>query len=770
MKLLSLHIDGFGKLSDYKYDFSDKLNVIEADNGFGKTTLAAFIKAMLYGLQAPNTRGKVSNNDRAHYSPWGGGPFGGSLDLETAKGRFRITRRFGSKASSDDFSLTDLGTGLPSRAYSENIGVELFGLDASSYEKSTYVPQAETELTMSSDISAKLTGLLQSSDDMSEYDNAVARLDDYMRRFKLLTGDKGLIQDTKREYDECSAIISECERALEIAERCSADLRALSDEDAALTLKMGKLQAEIDEANRQKLIRTEFLVWRDYARRAEDQKKRLHRLQAQFKNGVPSVSELGELSLLCTKYETAISSSVTMSYADQAELASLSERFGEEAVSETERRRLSDELNALKTSKPTEAPPPPEPYKPKSQAALLPISIVGLLVGAGLAVVGTIFQMLILLIAGAAVAIASVVMLCISFAQKKRDRNGQHRFEALVAEHQETLLRLEREAAEYAARRELLEKTLTRYYPDQTSDLDTLLYRLEADSARYALLISAREKYAAEAAERRRANQDLLDHINKTLENYGIVGNDQPRVLLDRLRSSVRDLDDAKLRIAEAEKLASNYKAEKQIGDEPPLPPDVDELSARMNALLSRSGEIQRRIGVLTESKKSTEEKAEKLPALRDRAEALLARIEDYKTRRATAERAKELLSAAKIGLSSRYLRDMEQGFSSNFSELTGRVAPEALIAADLGINFREVGGQRDLSWYSNGQRAAVSVCLRLALIDALFSDERPFLVLDDPFTDLDERTMRNAAEMLKALAEKMQIVYFTCHKSRNID
>ncbi len=774
MKLLSLHIDGFGKLSDLRYDFTDKINVISAENGFGKTTIAAFIKAMLYGLQSPNTRGKISNNDRAHYSPWGGGPFGGSLDLETAKGRFRITRRFGSKSSNDTFELTDLNTGMPSRSYSESIGVELFGLDASSYEKSTYVPQAETELTMSSDISAKLTGLLQSSDDMAEYDSAVARLEDYMRRFKLLTGDKGLIQDTRREYDDCSSIISECERALEISERCAADLKTLANENDELTAKMRELQVNIDEANRQNLIRTEYLVWRDYDRKVTEQRRYLEKLQEQFKNGVPSAAELSELSLLCTKYETATASSVSMSYADTSELDSLAKRFGNQPVSENERRRFAEEWNALKASKPSETPVKPTPYTPVTKSFLLPASIVGLLSGAGLAVAGTLLPklmlMLTLLITGTAIAAVSVVMLLTFFLQRKRDRDGSERFERQMDDYQAVLTKIGQEAAEHASRRELLEKAIKRYYPDKIGEPDALLYRLEADTNRYTLLISAREKCAAEAEARRRANQDLLDSIQKALKSYGVLCNDRPRALIDRLRSSVRDLDVAKIRLAEAEKQALDYKTAKSITEEPPVPPDRDELTARMNALVMRSGEVQRRIGVLTESKKTTEEKAEKLPALRDNAEALLARIDDYTTRRATAERAKELLSTAKANLSSRYLRDMEVGFSSNFSDLTGRDAPETLIAADLGINFREIGGQRDVSWYSNGQRAAISVCLRLALIDALFSDERPFLVLDDPFTDLDAKTMKNAAEMLKTLSEKMQIVYFTCHESRNIE
>ena len=45
MKLLECHVDNFGKLSNYDYRFSEGLTVIQEPNGFGKSTLAAFIKA-----------------------------------------------------------------------------------------------------------------------------------------------------------------------------------------------------------------------------------------------------------------------------------------------------------------------------------------------------------------------------------------------------------------------------------------------------------------------------------------------------------------------------------------------------------------------------------------------------------------------------------------------------------------------------------------------------------------------------------------------------
>ena len=42
MKLISCTIENFGKLNNVTYDFSGECNTICEDNGWGKSTLAAF--------------------------------------------------------------------------------------------------------------------------------------------------------------------------------------------------------------------------------------------------------------------------------------------------------------------------------------------------------------------------------------------------------------------------------------------------------------------------------------------------------------------------------------------------------------------------------------------------------------------------------------------------------------------------------------------------------------------------------------------------------
>jgi len=84
MLLIECYIDNFGKLSGERISFRSGLNTILRENGWGKSTLLAFIKAMLYGLEDTRKQ-SLEENDRKRYLPWQGGGFGGSLSFSDGK-------------------------------------------------------------------------------------------------------------------------------------------------------------------------------------------------------------------------------------------------------------------------------------------------------------------------------------------------------------------------------------------------------------------------------------------------------------------------------------------------------------------------------------------------------------------------------------------------------------------------------------------------------------------------------------------------------------
>ena len=66
MKLIKCYVSSFGGIKDYTYDFCGGFNEIKQDNGWGKSTLATFIKAMFYGLDGSNKR-SLLENERKKY-------------------------------------------------------------------------------------------------------------------------------------------------------------------------------------------------------------------------------------------------------------------------------------------------------------------------------------------------------------------------------------------------------------------------------------------------------------------------------------------------------------------------------------------------------------------------------------------------------------------------------------------------------------------------------------------------------------------------------
>ena len=106
MKLIRCHIENFGKLQNQDISFSDGCNICCRENGWGKSTLAAFLKVMLYGFDNERSRDDFAS-ERRRYRPWQGGVYGGSLTFETGNQIYTVTRTFGLKEKEDTFVLRD---------------------------------------------------------------------------------------------------------------------------------------------------------------------------------------------------------------------------------------------------------------------------------------------------------------------------------------------------------------------------------------------------------------------------------------------------------------------------------------------------------------------------------------------------------------------------------------------------------------------------------------------------------------------------------------
>ena len=142
MKLLELHIDGFGKFHDRTISLNDGINIIYGKNEAGKSTLHTFIRGMLFGIE--RGRGRAARNDTySKFEPWeNSGTYEGWLRLEQNGTIYRIERRF----RKDDKSLRIINETLgreeePTKAFLD----ELYGgLNETTYNNTISIGQLKS--------------------------------------------------------------------------------------------------------------------------------------------------------------------------------------------------------------------------------------------------------------------------------------------------------------------------------------------------------------------------------------------------------------------------------------------------------------------------------------------------------------------------------------------------------------------------------------------------------------------------------------------------
>ncbi len=265
MKLIGMHVDDFGGLHNYDYTFEDGLNVILQDNGWGKTTMAAFLKAMLYGFDSKRSK-DVTENERKRYLPWHGGKYGGSLDFEAEGARYRIFRTFGETPRFDRTRIINLDSNTTARINPDKIGETLFKLDASAFQRSVFINQNGLGIEgASSSIHARLNSLVSQANDVAAYDDAIAELNAQIKIYEK-KGNRGQLGDITRQI-------------------------------AALESQREQLEADISaqDSARERISEIDMLL-SSINKDLEDKKRRLEEVSGESKKREASIKHLDEVN------------------------------------------------------------------------------------------------------------------------------------------------------------------------------------------------------------------------------------------------------------------------------------------------------------------------------------------------------------------------------------------------------------------------------------------------------------------------------------------
>lgn len=253
MKIISVNITAFGKLKNVAFNFGDGVNILQQANGFGKSTLCAFIRAMLYGLNySYKLVDGVRTNDVTRYMPWDSTQkFGGSMQIADQGKTYRIERFFGNTQRAESLQVVDISTGR--QVDIANVGEHFLGLTAESYDRSTYIPQEYVEISSNENFDAKLANFVQ--DSAESYDDIQAKLRAYKKQFKFERGTGGEIFTLEDEILKLQSQLQQAENDANNRTRMTQELKQtelalqqIDKEQQALQLRLDSLQQSLYQA------------------------------------------------------------------------------------------------------------------------------------------------------------------------------------------------------------------------------------------------------------------------------------------------------------------------------------------------------------------------------------------------------------------------------------------------------------------------------------------------------------------------------------------
>ena len=702
MSIEACHIAQFGKWKDADFSFSPGKNSFLWDNGYGKTSFIYFFKLMFYGVSGDRKQ-DLEENERKHYMPFQGASFGGRIIFRIGEKRYRLERSFGLKKSEDSFRLFDEDSGKESKDYSENIGEELFSLDAESFQRVCMISHEDLHFSMNSRMHAKLGNVAEDQEDMKKFQQVQTILKDGINALSP-NRRTGNIFKLKMQEEELSSGLYGKE-ALENA------VLSIEKEVLSLTEKEAQRKEEgkaLEEELSQRISEKDSLgKWMSYAQKKEEWEKAEYRyenaLKWYYQDRFSEIPE--EKKALLWKEE--MQSLQEQIHSIKKEIEKVSEVSGENVDVEVEKEGgivlPLEEASVPGASRAKKDTSKNETFgngtKEMGQYGTSPVVLFAL-AGLGLVFVllffGKLFGMP-LGLPSALFLLLGILSLSLCFflwwsgEQKKRTwKEKQEEEEA-------------RQRKQQAIRFASLEELLSRFH--KLEDMQDL--EMEAAGRKEEFLRFVEEEGGEQTF-------SLLEEKQKEWEEG------------PSLEESRRKLEEFRKEEEERREEIRKKRAERE---------------AKV-----------RDLEFLEEQERLLEQKKEEREALEKRYNLL--------------QKTKAYLEMAKERFALQYKEPILEAFQKYFQSICTEPL-QFQMSEDLELSFVDRGLSREQGYLSEGLQDLCRFCQKLAIFDAMFREEKAFLLLDDPFSHLDEKNGARARALLEELAESRQIFYFTCSEER---
>ena len=702
MIIEACHIAQFGKWKDADFSFSPGKNSFLWDNGYGKTSFIYFFKLMFYGVSGDRKQ-DLEENERKHYMPFQGASFGGRIIFRIGEKRYRLERSFGLKKSEDSFRLFDEDSGKESKDYSENIGEELFSLDAESFQRVCMISHEDLHFSMNSRMHAKLGNVAEDQEDMKKFQQVQTILKDGINALSP-NRRTGNIFKLKMQEEELSSGLYGKEALENAVLSIEKEVLSLTEKETRRKEEGKALEAELNQRISEK---DSLGKWMSYAQKKEEWEKAEYRyenaLKWYYQDRFSEIPE--EKKALLWKEE--MQSLQEQIHSIKKEIEKVSEAGGENVDVEAGKEEgivlPLEEASVPGASRAKKDTSKNETFgngtKEMGQYGTSPVVLFAL-VGLGLLFVllffGKLFGMP-LGLPSALFLLLGILSLSLCFflwwsgEQKKRTwKEKQEEEEA-------------RQRKQQAIRFASLEELLSRFH--KLEDMQDL--EMEAAGRKEEFLRFVEEEGGEQAF-------SLLEEKQKEWEEG------------PSLEESRRKLEEFRKEEEERREEIRKKRAERE---------------AKV-----------RDLEFLEEQERLLEQKKEEREALEKRYNLL--------------QKTKAYLEMAKERFALQYKEPILEAFQKYFQSICTEPL-QFQMSEDLELSFVDRGLSREQGYLSEGLQDLCRFCQKLAIFDAMFREEKAFLLLDDPFSHLDEKNGARARALLEELAKSRQIFYFTCSEER---
>lgn len=863
MIINSVQVTNFGILHNISISFDKNPYSFIQQNGTGKTTLASFIKAMFYGMEYSRSN---DFTERQKYKPWQGGVYGGSLVFTANNKQYQISRTFGDKKKEDTFILYDAKSNKSSTDFDENIGMQLFGVDLDTYERSVFIT-LDKEPVRTDSVTAKLSDLVQDTNDVNNFENAYTTIDNIAKKLKAKKGKGGQIDQLQVQIDSDEESL----RNIILKEKQSEQIQQVINKN--LQTKKG-LEAE------QKILQEQFSANTNYNQRLHYEEmlkskdaatKQIDSISNLFKGKIPSQTIINDIDLKFAEYQkyntlaanmaitpteedeynnllssfkgdVPTTEEITKCQKDISDYTTLQQTISEKRLNDAEAKQLelleikfagkeiseekideclnnidtiqslTNTINSLALQKQSaeNALTAKQSIKPNNSKKIILIVLGILFAIAG----GILFIKSILF--GSIGFIIGIIILIIGLAIKttKPDCTAE----------QEKVSSLENEIAVNSDKKSKLEQQNTNFISAIQPNDNSFARALGSIRSEYGSYIALKNKSNAYSewlkSLTKKPGQFESDILSFTMR-FGKSDCNQVALFINTLKDRLTKLQSYKEKknllaqnlqsLTGAEKMLQDALSEYQLNSNSSLANQVQECKDNKRSLEQTQEalqEIENRIAQFESTNdmskiqqaqkpdNSTEQLDTQLQELNDKIEKLTESIskdrteidllsneidrqqdlDNDKTRCLEDLQAKKIqyniliktnkyLEEAKMELEKKYMDPMQAGFSKYVKLLDDSVKFD--ITSDISVIIKNSGVNYSEEYFSAGYKDLANFCSRLALVDALFKNEKPTLLIDDPFVNLDSKKTKNALTLVKNIAKEKQVIYFTCHDSR---